>query len=90
METGIPGLSCEELKLKGFKVHELPASVEVPDRAGRRDFYKMGLVNGYMRIDYGGRVVEIKGTILFFENPEVPNSLVRRVNRTGGYACIFT
>jgi AraC-like DNA-binding protein len=90
METGIPGLSWEELKLKGFKVHELPASVELPVRTGRRDFYKMGLVNGDMTVDYGGRVVEIKGTVLFFVNPNVPHSLVRRVNRTSGYACIFT
>lgn len=90
METGIPGLSWDELKLKGFKVHELTASVEVPVRTGRRDFYKMGLVNGDMIIDYGGKLVEIKGTVLFFVNPKVPHSLVRRVNRTSGYACIFT
>jgi AraC family transcriptional activator of pobA len=34
--------------------------------------------------------VEIKGTVLFFVNPKVAHSIVRRVNRTGGYACIFT
>lgn len=90
METGIPGLSWDDLKLKGFKVHELPASVEVPVRTGRRDFYKMGLMDGEMTIDYGGRIIEIKGTVLFFVNPKVPHSLVKRVSRTSGYACIFT
>jgi AraC family transcriptional activator of pobA len=90
METGIPGLSWDELKLKGFKVHELSASIDVPVRTGRRDFYKMGLVNGDMTIDYDGQIVEIKGTVLFFVNPKVPHSIVRRVNRTSGYACIFT
>lgn len=90
METGIPGLGWDELKLKGFKVHELSASVDVPVRTGRRDFYKMGLVNGDMTIDYGGQAVEIKGNVLFFVNPKVTHSIVRRVNRTSGYACIFT
>jgi AraC-like DNA-binding protein len=86
----IPGLNLEDLRLTGFKVHELSATVDVPVRTGRRDFYKMGLVKGDMTIDYGGRLLEIKGTVLFFVNPKVPHSIVRRVNRTSGYACIFT
>lgn len=90
METGIPGLSWDELKLNGFRVHELPASVDIPVRSGRRDFYKMGLVNGEITIDYGGQIVEIKGDFLFFVNPKVPHSIFRRVNRTSGHACIFT
>jgi AraC family transcriptional activator of pobA len=90
METEIPGLSWDELKLRGFKVHELPTSVDVPVKTGRRDFYKMGLLNGDMTIDYSGQLVEVKGTVLFFVNPKVPHSIVRRVNRTSGYACIFT
>lgn len=90
METGIPGLSWDESKLKDFKVHELSTSVEVPIRTGRRDFYKMGLVHGDMTVDYGGRAIELKGTVLFFVNPKVPHSIVRRVNRTSGCACIFT
>lgn len=90
METGIPGLSWDDLKLKGFKIHELSPSNDVPARTGRRDFYKMGLVNGDMTIDYGGQLLDIKGNVLFFVNPKVPHSLVKRVNRTSGYACIFT
>ena len=90
METGIPGLSWDELKLKGFKVHELPVSAEVPVRTGRRDFYKMGLVNGDMTIDHGGQLIEIKGSVLFFVNPKVPHSIVKKINRTSGDACIFT
>ena len=88
--TDIPGLDMADLRLHGFRVHALPSSTEVPVRAGRRDFYKMGLVNGDMTINYGGQLVEIKGTVLFFVNPRVPHSLVRRVNRTSGYSCIFT
>lgn len=88
--TEIPGLNLADLKLKGFKIHALTASTEVPVHAGRRDFYKMGLVNGDMTINYGGQLLDIKGTALFFVNPRVPHSLVRRINRTSGYACIFT
>jgi len=86
----IPELNLADLRLKGFKVHAIPASTEVPVRAGRRDFYKMGLVTGDMTVDYGGQLVDIKGTALFFVNPNIPHSLVRRIDRTSGYACIFT
>lgn len=104
--TEIPGLNLADLRLNGFKVQALPGSAEVPVngfkvqplpgsaeipvKAGRRDFYKMGLVNGDMTINYGGQLLEIKGTVLFFVNPRVPHSLVNRVTPTSGYSCIFT
>jgi AraC-like DNA-binding protein len=88
--SDIPGLNMADLRLKGFKVHKLAATTDAPVRSGRRDFYKMGLVNGDMTIDYGGQLAEIKGTVLFFVNPKVPHAIVRRVKRTSGYACIFT
>lgn len=86
----IPGVNMADLMLRGFRVHEIPATTEMPVRSGRRDFFKMGLVNGDMTINYGGQLLEIKGTALVFINPKVPRTLVQRVNRTGGYACIFT
>jgi AraC-like DNA-binding protein len=90
VEYEIPGLNIEDLKLKGFKVHELPASAEAPVSRGRRDFYKMGLVTGDMTVYYGDKMVEINGTVLFFVNPKVPHAVVRRSKNTTGYACIFT
>jgi len=86
----IPGLNIEDLKLKGFRVHELPASVDIPVSRGRRDFYKMGLVTGNMTVYYGDMILEINGTVLFFVNPNVPHSVVRRSKKTTGYACLFT
>jgi AraC family transcriptional regulator, transcriptional activator of pobA len=86
----IPGINMEDLKLKGFKVHELPATTDVPASKGRRDFYKMGLVNGDMTVKYGDQVLEIKGTVLFFVNPRVAHTLVRRDKNNIGYACLFT
>ncbi|MCF6406242.1 helix-turn-helix domain-containing protein [Chitinophaga filiformis] len=89
--TDIPGLDLADLRLNGFKVHALPASTDVPPvKVGRRDFYKIGLVNGDMTINYGGQLLDIEGTVLIFINPRVPHSLVRRLNRTSGYSCIFT
>lgn len=79
-----------DLRLKGFRVHALQASRELPLHRGRRDFYKMGLVNGEMTVQYGGELLEIRGTVLFFVNPKVPHSVVSRINRTSGYACLFT
>jgi AraC family transcriptional regulator, transcriptional activator of pobA len=88
--SNIPGLNIEDLKLKGFKVHELSASVKIPVSTGRRDFYKMGLVTGNMTVHSGDKIVEIKDTALFFVNPKVPHSVVRRSKKTTGYACLFT
>jgi AraC-like DNA-binding protein len=90
MTNEIPGVNMDELRLQGFKVHQLPAFVDVPAVHGRRDFYKMGLVTGEMTISYGDRVVELQDTVLFFVNPRVPRSVLRRSTDTTGYACIFT
>jgi AraC family transcriptional activator of pobA len=86
----IPGVNMADLRLKGFKVHELPAFVDIPVSRGRRDYYKMGLVTGEMTMDYGGRHLEFQDTVLFFVNPNVPRSVIRRSADTSGYACIFT
>ena len=86
----IPGINMEDLKLKGFKVHELPASVNIPVSQGRRDFYKMGLVTGDMTVNYGDKLLELNNTVLFFVNPNVRHSVVRRGKKISGYACLFT
>jgi AraC family transcriptional activator of pobA len=86
----IPGVNMEDLRLKGFKVHELPVSVDIPVSRGRRDFYKMGLVTGEMTVGYGDQIFELNDTVLFFVNPNVPRSVVSRSTNTTGYACIFT
>jgi AraC family transcriptional activator of pobA len=86
----IPGINMEDLKLKGFKVHQLPAYVNTPTTPGRRDFYKMGLVTGNMTIYYDGKILEINDTVLFFVNPRVSHSVIRRSKKTTGFACLFT
>jgi len=88
----IPGVSMQELRLQGFRVHEVFGSIatqDVPASRGRRDFYKMGLVTGEMTVHFGDRIAEIDGTVLFFVNPKVPHT-VRRSGSRSGYACLFT
>ena len=87
---GIPGINMADLRLRGFKVHQLPAGADVPVSRGRRDYYKMGLITGNMTISYGDQLLELKDTVLFFVNPNVPRSVIRRSVDTIGYACIFT
>ena len=79
-----------DLKLKGFKIHEISGTENAPLSQGRRDFYKIGLVTGGMTVYYGDRILEINDTVLFFVNPNIPHSVVRRSKKTSGYACLFT
>jgi AraC-like DNA-binding protein len=86
----IPGVNMEDLRLKGFKVHELPPFVDAPVARGRRDYYKMGLVTGEMIIGRGDQLITFNDTVLFFVNPNMPRAHVRRTAATTGILCIFT
>ncbi|HTI93905.1 MAG TPA: helix-turn-helix domain-containing protein [Puia sp.] len=95
--TKVPESVTKDLKLKGFKVHQISETVNPSDAAdrravahGRRDFYKMGLVTGDMTLYYGDRLLEITGTVLFFVNPHIPHSIVSSTKKRKGYACLFT
>ncbi len=88
--SGVPESITKDLKLKGFKIHELSETVNHYVSQGRRDFYKVGLVTGNMTVYYGDRIIEINDTVLFFVNPNVPHSVVRSSKRTNGIACLFT
>jgi AraC family transcriptional activator of pobA len=83
-------LNIEDLKLKGFKVHEIAGTATGPHANSRRDFYKIVLVTGEMTICYGDQTIEMTGTFLFFANPHVTHSVVRSSTERKGYACMFT
>jgi len=88
--TEFKELNVSDLKLKGFKVHEISTSMDHTVSPGRRDFYKMGVVTGNITVYYGDRILEINDTVLFFVNPNVSHSVVRRSEKASGYACLFT
>src|SRR5580658_4767463 len=87
----IYGLNVSDLKLKGFRIHEISNPISPSFVRRRRDFYKIGMVTGDgMTVSYNGKILEINDTVLFFVNPNVPHSVVRNSKKTTGYACLFT
>jgi AraC family transcriptional regulator, transcriptional activator of pobA len=88
--TEIGRLNASDLKLKGFKIHDLSGTANYSVPKGRRDFYKIGIVKGSMTVYYGDKILEIKDTVLFFINPNVPHSVVSHSKKITGYACLFT
>ncbi len=88
--SGVPESISKDIKLKGFKIHELLGTVNHSVAHGRRDFYKIGLVNGNMTVYYGDKILAIDDAVLFFVNPNVPHSVVQHSKKTTGYACLFT
>src|ERR1700749_45465 len=94
--SSVPESITKDLELKGFKIHPLAETAPNPSAAqgtvvqGRRDFYKMGLITGNMTVSYGDKLLAIKGTVLFFINPNIPHAVVRNSKKRRGYACLFT
>ncbi len=85
------GLNISDLKLKGFRIHQLSNPVGPSLVRRRRDFYKIGVVTGdAMTVSYNDKILEINDTVLFFVNPNVPHSVIRQSKNTSGYACLFT
>lgn len=63
-------------------VHARP----VPYR--RRDYYKIMLVQGYGKVHYADKIIEVKKQALSFSNPQIPYSW-ERDQIQGGLFCIF-
>jgi AraC-like DNA-binding protein len=55
----------------------------------RRDFYKIMLVVGNIKMNYADRVVEVKKQALFFSNPQIPYSCENLEKIQSGIYCIF-
>jgi AraC family transcriptional regulator, transcriptional activator of pobA len=55
----------------------------------RRDFYKIMLVIGDIKMNYADRVVSIKKQALFFSNPQIPYNCENLERIEDGFYCIF-
>jgi AraC family transcriptional activator of pobA len=55
----------------------------------RRDFYKIMLTVGNIKMNYADRVVTIKKQALFFSNPQIPYSCENLEQIQTGFYCIF-
>ena len=79
-----------ELKLKGFNVFQIEEDSNVVREYSRKDFYKICLTTGESLINYADRSFLMKGTILFFANPNVPYSWETISRSYVGYTCLFS
>ena len=79
-----------ELKLKGFNVFQIEEDSSVVRNYSRKDFYKICLTTGESIINYADRSYAMKGTILFFANPNVPYSWETISRSYVGYTCLFS
>ncbi len=79
-----------ELKLKGFNVFQIEDDSNVVHNYSRKDFYKICLTTGQSIINYADRSFDMKGTILFFANPNVPYSWETISRSYVGYTCLFS
>jgi AraC family transcriptional activator of pobA len=80
----------KELKLKGFNAFQIEDDSNGVRNYSRKDFYKICLTTGESIINYADRSYVMKGTILFFANPNVPYSW-ETISRTYvGYTCLFS
>lgn len=79
-----------ELKLKGFNVFQIEEDSNGVREYSRKDFYKICLTTGESLINYADRSFLMKGTILFFANPNVPYSWETISRSYVGYTCLFS
>jgi AraC family transcriptional regulator, transcriptional activator of pobA len=55
----------------------------------RRDFYKIMLVVGNIKMNYADKVVSVNKQALFFSNPQIPYNCENLERIEEGYFCIF-
>jgi AraC-like DNA-binding protein len=79
-----------ELKLKGFNAFQIEDDSNGVREYSRKDFYKICLTTGESIINYADRSFLMKGTILFFANPNVPYSWETISRSYVGYTCLFS
>lgn len=79
-----------ELKLKGFNAFQIEDDSNGVRNYSRKDFYKICLTTGQSIINYADRSFDMKGTILFFANPNVPYSWETISSSYVGYTCLFS
>jgi AraC family transcriptional activator of pobA len=55
----------------------------------RRDFYKIMLVTGNIKMNYADKIAVVKKQALFFSNPQIPYNCENLENIRDGFYCIF-
>jgi len=56
----------------------------------RRDYYKISLLIGKIRIQYADKIIQSDKQCLLFSNPQIPYNWEQLDDQQGGYICVFT
>lgn len=88
--TAVCDNNAVNLKLKGFNVYAIEPAASRAPIYGRRDYYKICIVNGKSNMHYANRSIGWEGTAMFFANPHIPYSFERLNQDHTGYSCLFT
>lgn len=83
-------VNTSDLQLRGFKAYKIESFSDPIPHYGRRDFYKICLVQGNQLLHYADRSIELSGKYLFFGNPHVPYSTQLLSGTLTGAACLFS
>jgi len=79
-----------DITTKGCKVYQVAGTTQPSHSYGGRDYYKIVLVIGDAVLSYTDQTIKIKGSFLFFANPNLPHTVTHRSVKNKIYACIFT
>jgi AraC-like DNA-binding protein len=71
---------------KAFKIENLDTYTP---SFGRKDLYRICLVEGKSRVNFGEKIIRINGLYLFFGNVNTPYSWETE-SEQNGYSCLFT
>ena len=72
-----------------FKHELIEAGKSKPIPYKRRDFYKIMLVIGDVKMNYADKVITVKKQALFFSNPQIPYNCDNLERISDGSYCIF-
>lgn len=78
------------MRSNDFKVFKIENLCNYVPSFGRKDLYRICLVTGKSRINFGDQSVDVTGTCLFFGNINTPYSWELLSEEQNGYSCLFT
>lgn len=73
-----------------FKLDEFSGPCGKPMPYSRKDFYKISLITGRVRLHYADKTIEIERNALLFTNPHIPYNWEPIDESQTGFFCIFT
>lgn len=83
-------VSCDIPGNRQFTVYRMEDVINKPAPYRRRDFYKISLIKGVVRLHYADRGILIDRPALLFSNPLIPYAFEPVSEKLTGFSCLFT